>query len=255
MNFLASIIVLLSIYCLSAALQQLHGSENAQYINNEIAEMEKESTSTISFPSRLVPALFITVTYRLVQQWCHVIIGSKSPFNNHGERFFLITCQNAFVSVVGFFAMHSINRRPLLLTSTLFTAITILVVALYTIFSSLCHFNQYYLNLTIHSFYLFITQIAFNPMSYFIGADLLNTEKRSYGTAAGSVAGFSINIVLVHCSEAIMKFISDYHLLIPTFGCFTLYAMLFFLFPETQTKRYEVAEEPDNDREQNLAEA
>lgn len=147
-----------------------------------------------------------------------------------------VGCVNLLATVFSSLVMQRCNRRPVILTSCLFTAITLIALTVFIRFNGE-HIIFTYASVIAVIVYIGAFQIGLGPIPYFIASELFEVPPRPAAMAIGSMTAWFFNFVIGMSFLVIQSLFGGAVFLIFAVTCLLLFGFLYRYLPETMDKQ------------------
>uniref|UniRef100_A0A1I8NXF7 Major facilitator superfamily (MFS) profile domain-containing protein n=1 Tax=Stomoxys calcitrans TaxID=35570 RepID=A0A1I8NXF7_STOCA len=142
-------------------------------------------------------------------------------------------CMNLVTSLFVPYLMAKVNRRPLMLTSSMFCGIFLLGFA---ILLQYIDYVSWFAMACIACIFFYITffQFGIGPIPFFIGSELFEVSPRPVAMSLGSLASWSCNFAVGMTFPTIQNMWGSFSFLPFALSCFVVFFLTLFYLPETR---------------------
>ncbi|XP_075167870.1 sugar transporter 1 isoform X2 [Haematobia irritans] len=234
-------------------LTRLRGSKSEDIIQQEIEEMEIESNakvqtrslmSVLKDPTMLMP-LIIVCSFQGGQQlsginaifYYSVSIFEKAGLSKANAEWANLGagCLNLATSFLGPLLMAKVNRRPLMMLSSIICAAFLFTIAFVLYYIDAATWFPIACIICIMG-YIFFYQFGLGPIPYFIGTELFEVAPRSAAMSMGSLASWACNFIIGMAFPPLSNVWDAFVFLPFSVTCVLLFLLTKFYLPETRGK-------------------
>ncbi|XP_013113676.1 solute carrier family 2, facilitated glucose transporter member 1 isoform X2 [Stomoxys calcitrans] len=232
-------------------LSRLRGADAEDIINQEIEEMEIESNakvqtrtlgSVLKDPTLLLP-LIIVCSFHGGQQlaginaifYYSVSIFEKAGLSKVNAEWANLGagCLNLATSFLAPVLMAKVNRRPLMMFSTILCASFLFSIAFVLYYIDKASWLPIACIVCIMG-YIFFYQLGLGPIPYFIGTELFEVAPRSAAMSMGSLASWTCNFIIGMAFPPLSNVWGAWVFLPFSITCVLLFLLTKFYLPETR---------------------